>query len=111
MFRGVPLQLRLPLPTPDRPSQPTDLSCRAKARIDGGYVSRNHIPAVQALAISGERLLDDRDLESQELSELERNFKSFIQSHLSDEEPEDYDFVWQWEKFLFDKSRRVQGSG
>jgi hypothetical protein len=47
-------------------------------------------------------------LERQELNELEQNFKSFIQSHLSDKEPEDYDFVWQWEKFLFDKSQRTQ---
>jgi hypothetical protein len=49
-------------------------------------------------------------LESQELSELERNFKSYIQSHLSEKEPEDYDLVWQWEKFLFVKSQRARAS-
>jgi hypothetical protein len=49
-------------------------------------------------------------LESQELDELDRNFRSFIQSHLSGREPEDYDIVWQWEKFLFDKGQRTQAS-
>jgi len=83
----------------------------AKALIERGSVSTNHILAVQPLPISYTRVCDERGLESQELSELERNFKSFIQSHLSDEEPEDYDLVWQWEKFLFDKSQRVQASG
>jgi len=50
-------------------------------------------------------------LERQELNELDRNFRSFIRSHLSDEDPEDYDLVWQWEKFLFDKSQQAQASG
>jgi len=44
-------------------------------------------------------------LESQELSELDKNFRLFIRSHLSEKEPEDYDLVWQWEKFLFDKGK------
>jgi hypothetical protein len=66
---------------------------------------------VQGLAISPAYSDSDHGLESQELNELERNFKSFIQSHLSDKEPEDYDLVWQWEKFLFDKSQRAQATG
>ena len=49
-------------------------------------------------------------MESQELSELEKNFKSFIRPHLSDKEPEDYDLVWQWQKFIFDKKRRAKAS-
>jgi len=49
-------------------------------------------------------------LESQELNELDRMFRSFIQSHLSGKEPEDYDLVWQWQKFLFDKTQRAQTS-
>jgi len=49
-------------------------------------------------------------LERQELDELDRTFKSFIQSHLSDKEEEDRDLVWQWEKFLFEKSQRARAS-
>jgi len=54
--------------------------------------------------------VDDIVMERQELDELDRNFKSFIQSHLSDKESEDRDLVWQWEKFLFDKGRRGRQS-
>jgi hypothetical protein len=49
-------------------------------------------------------------LEKQELSELEKNFKSFIQPHLDDKDSEDYDLVWQFQKFLFDKSQRGEAS-
>jgi hypothetical protein len=45
-------------------------------------------------------------LEKQELSELERDFKSRILPHLSDKDPEDYDLVWRWQKYLFDKGQR-----
>jgi hypothetical protein len=54
------------------------------------------------------RVTVECELHKQELSELERNFKSFIQSHLDEEDTEDYDLVWQWEKFLFDKAQRAQ---
>jgi len=47
-------------------------------------------------------------LEKQELRELKRNFRSFIQPHLKDGDSEDYDLVFQWQKFLFEKSQRVQ---
>jgi hypothetical protein len=52
----------------------------------------------------------DHGLERQELRELERNFKSFIQNHLDERAPEDYDLVWQWQKFLFDKNQRANRS-
>jgi len=45
-------------------------------------------------------------LGSKELDELERNFKSNILPHLSDKDPKDYDLVWQWQKFVFDKNQR-----
>jgi len=52
----------------------------------------------------------DQSVERQELDELDRNFKSFIQPHLSDKESEDRDLVWEWEKFLFDKGKRARPS-
>jgi hypothetical protein len=39
-----------------------------------------------------------------------RTFRTFIQPHLSGEDPEDYDLIWGWEKFVYDKSQRVQAS-
>jgi hypothetical protein len=65
---------------------------------------------VQCLAISSAEHDKDYGLERQELDELDRDFKSFIQPHLSDKDPEDYDIVWQWQKFLFEKSQRTQQS-
>ena len=49
-------------------------------------------------------------MERQELNELDRKFRSFIRSRLSDKDLEDYDLVWQWEKFIFDKSQQAQAS-
>ena len=49
-----------------------------------------------------------RPMEKQELSELERNFKSFIQPHLSEKDSEAYDLVWQMEKYIFDKGQQEE---
>jgi hypothetical protein len=68
---------------------------------------QKQIPAVQRLAISYAESHADRELEKQELSELERNFKSHIQKHLDDNDSEAYDLVWEWEKFLFDKGQQI----
>ena len=73
------------------------------------YVFQNQILAVQCLVISSAE--SDDILEREELDELDKDFKSFIQPHLSDKDPEDYDIVWQWQKFLFEKSQRTQPSG
>lgn len=48
------------------------------------------------------------ELDTYELDELRRSFKSFIQPHLVSQDSEDYELVWQWEKFIFDKSQRIQ---
>ena len=50
-----------------------------------------------------------RDNRRQELDRLEENFRTFIQPHLHGER-EDYDLVWGWEKFLFDKKERFRVS-
>jgi hypothetical protein len=52
----------------------------------------------------------DKGLQKQELKELEKSFRSFIQPHLNDKDSEDFDLVWQWQKFLYDKGQRVQES-
>ena len=47
-------------------------------------------------------------MEKQELGKLERNFRSFIQPHLSEKDSESYDLVWQMQKYLFDKGRHEE---
>ncbi|HXY56432.1 MAG TPA: hypothetical protein VEH01_02350 [Nitrososphaerales archaeon] len=47
---------------------------------------------------------------TREIDELEETFKSFIHSNLDEAEPEDYDLVWQMEKYLFDKNQRLHAS-
>ena len=71
---------------------------------------QNQIPAVQGLPISAAQNGADHGLATQEIDELEESFKSFIHSNLDEAEPEDYDLVWQMEKYLFDKNQRLQTS-
>jgi len=51
-----------------------------------------------------------RKLKRQELSQLEENFRSYIQPFLDGEDTEDYDLIWGWQKFVYDKSQRIQAS-
>jgi len=50
-----------------------------------------------------------RDARREELDRLDENFRSFIQPHLQGER-EDYDLVWGWQKFIFDKGERIRES-
>jgi cupin superfamily acireductone dioxygenase involved in methionine salvage len=50
-----------------------------------------------------------RDTKRQELDRLEENFRTFIQPHLHGDR-EDYDLVWGWQKFVFDKNQRIRES-
>lgn len=49
-------------------------------------------------------------MKRQELSQLEENFRSYIQPFLEGEDTEDYDLIWGWQKFVYDKSQRIQAS-
>jgi len=49
----------------------------------------------------------DRCLEKQELAELDEKFRNFILSHLDGKDSEDYDLMFEWQKFMYDKSQRV----
>ena len=74
------------------------------------YVLQNQIPTVQGLPISAAQIVADHGLATREIDELEETFKSFIHSNLDEAEPEDYDLVWQMEKYLFDKNQRLHAS-
>jgi len=50
-----------------------------------------------------------RDVRREELDRLEENFHDFIQPHLHGE-GEDYDMIWKWQKFIFDKGERIRES-
>jgi hypothetical protein len=42
-----------------------------------------------------------------ELNRLEENFRSYIQPYLKGEDLEDYDLIWGWQKFVYDKGQRI----
>jgi hypothetical protein len=42
-----------------------------------------------------------------QLSGLEDNFKAFIEPLLDGNDPEDYHFMWEWQKFFHSKKLRV----
>ncbi len=46
-------------------------------------------------------------MESEELDELRKNFRSYILPYLDGDDRADYDLVWLWEKFLYEKGRRL----
>jgi hypothetical protein len=46
-------------------------------------------------------------LKKREFNRLQKNFRSYIQPFLSGEDLEDYDLIWGWEKFLYDKSQKI----
>ena len=48
-----------------------------------------------------------REQDREELERLQHDFKSYIQPHLKGE-PEDYDLIWGWQKFIDDKEDRLR---
>jgi hypothetical protein len=48
-----------------------------------------------------------RELDKEELDRLQQSFESYIQPHLNGQ-PEDYDLIWGWQKFIYDKGERLR---
>jgi hypothetical protein len=48
-----------------------------------------------------------RELHREELNRLQENFESYIQPHLLGH-PEDYDLIWGWQKFIYDRGERLR---
>jgi hypothetical protein len=51
-----------------------------------------------------------KGLEKQELTELDEKFRNIILPHLDGKDPEDYDLLFEWQKFIYDKGQRVRTS-
>ena len=51
-----------------------------------------------------------RGTSKDELNQLQRAFNSHILPHLKGAS-EDYDLVWGWQKFVYEKEERIKGSG
>lgn len=49
-------------------------------------------------------------LEKQELAELDKKFRNVILPRLEGEDQADYDLLYEWQKFMYDKGRRDQAS-
>lgn len=47
-------------------------------------------------------------MEKQELAELDEKFRNLILPHLDGKDSEDYDLMFEWQKFIYDKSQRVR---
>jgi hypothetical protein len=49
-------------------------------------------------------------LEKQDLTKLDEKFRTFILPNLDGKDSADYDLVFEWQKFIYDKGQRVRSS-
>jgi len=49
----------------------------------------------------------DRTLNREKLSQMQENFKAFIEPFLNENDAQDYHLVWEWQKFLHAKKLQV----
>ena len=51
-----------------------------------------------------------RGMSKEELDRMKNDFSSHILPHLKGEDSEDYDLVWGWQRFVYEKEERIRAS-
>jgi len=46
-------------------------------------------------------------MQKRDLAELDEKFRSFIVPHLDGKDSEDFDLMYEWQRFIYNKSQRA----